>query len=77
MKVNKVTVAFINDPYIGALLDITHAISTRVRTRLAQPRAKVLMAFMIGHLQFELDVIAYIRVLPHQELNTQWELTIS
>lgn len=44
---------------------------------MAKPGALVLMTFMIGDLQFELDVIANIGVLPHQELNTERELAIS
>ena len=35
------------------------------------------MTLVIGHLKFELNVITNVRILPHQELNTERELTIS
>ena len=35
------------------------------------------MTLVIGHLQFELNVISNVGILPHQEFNTERKLTIS
>ena len=34
------------------------------------------MTLVISHLKFELNVVSNVRVLPHQELNTERELAI-
>ena len=74
VKVDKVAVAFVDDPLVGALEILVGVIST-VRADKAMTLADVLVALVVGHLQFELDVIADVGVLPPEELDTEGELT--
>ena len=79
MKVHKVGVAFVNNPLVRALvqafLAFNSTVSIVMRTDQTLTLKFVLVAFMVWHLQFELDVIANVGVLPFEELDTYGKLT--
>lgn len=66
VKVHEVAIPLVDCPLVSPLLPCKVArISTVVRTDKALSLASILVAFMVGHLDLELDVIADVRVLPH------------
>jgi len=76
MKVHKVGVAFVNNPLVGSLdWALLVIISTVMRADQSLALVFILVAFMVRHLQFELNVVADVRVLPPEQLNTDRKLT--
>ena len=69
MQVGKDRVTLVDHPLVHRVLRDHALIAAVVRCSQAVPRA-TFMALMVGHLDFELHIVAEVGVLPHQELGS-------
>ena len=72
MQIHKVAISLVNKPLVGSLESILIAVCVRAYHTFTLPY--ILMALVVSCLNLEFNVVANVRVLPHEELDADWEL---